>query len=109
MQRENEPASLVLGTVAGATYTLCPDNGGSSGTGYSKVFRLATLRSIWRRGAGRFSPFPALCTAGTAPTRPLHSLLLLSCANYRQSLDFVKAQIHHCQPNLKSEPSKLQK
>ena len=49
---QSQPHSLRYGPH-GADDIFCPDNGGSSGTGYSDHFRPATQRTIRRRHTGK--------------------------------------------------------
>ena len=73
-----EPASLSSSTAqthSSRCDTLCPDNGGNSGAGYSMVFRLAALRSIQLRRLGRAH------TCSLLSGLPFQSLLFLFIAD----------------------------
>ena len=81
--------------------TFCPDNGGSSGTGYSRWGFTLQLRGPFDACArAGFSSSTALCAAAFAPTRPLHSYSNYRAKVYHKS----KAHIRSTQRVAQTEP-----
>jgi hypothetical protein len=91
-------------------YTLCPDNGGSSGEGYSA--QLFTLRLRGPFGAGvraGFSPDYRSLSAISTRTRPLQSLCFFCLHGLYAIGEICQANLGYCHLNFKSGLFKLEK